>query len=137
MATPDTYTVEADDKYLYDWVTTGGTAVPHETPPTVKTQGTTTTNTAGTQTNNADITVDGTTGGVTIIAANANRKKAIIQNVGTANIRVGTGTLTATTGTQLVPGASAVWEAPFCPTAALKAIRETSTSSSAAGAETV
>ncbi len=94
-------------------------------------------NPVGTLTNTADATVDGTSGGVSALAANANRKACFIQNVGAANIRVGTGTLTATTGIQLVPGASLILEAPFCPTAVIKAIRETSTSSTVAVAEIV
>lgn len=93
------------------------------------------TNTAGTMTNTADAAVDATAGGVTALAANTSRKAAFIQNVGAANIRVGTGTLTATTGLQLIPGATLILQAPFCPTAAIKAIREGSVSSTVAVAE--
>lgn len=130
---PNPFDIGEDDVQLWRWLTTGGTANANDTPPTVKTQGTTTTNTAGTATHTADATVDSTAGGVTLLASNANRKAAFVQNVGTANIRVSVGgTPATTTGLQLTPGATLILEAPFCPTAAIKAIRETSTSSTAA-----
>lgn len=95
-------------------------------------------NTAGTPTHTADQTVDGTAGGVTILAANANRKTAFVQNVGAANIRVSVGgTPTATNGIQLVPGQRLTIDSPFCPTSAIKAIRESGVSSSAAVVEVV
>lgn len=95
-------------------------------------------NVAGTATHTADATVDSTAGGVTLLALNANRKGAIIQNTGTANIRVSVGgTPTTSTGIQLAAGASLTLAAPFCPTAAVKAIREGGTSSTAAVMEIV
>lgn len=89
---------------------------------------------AGTLTNTADVTVDSTSGGVTALAANTNRKVAIIQNTGSANIRVGT-TVTTSTGTQLSPGGYLVLEPPYPVTAAIKAIRESGTNSTVSAAE--
>jgi len=63
------------------------------------------------------------------LASNANRKAAIVQNVGNANIRVGVTGVTATTGKQLVPGETVVFEMPYVPTQELFAIREGSVSS--------
>lgn len=86
----------------------------------------------GTPSQAADVTVDGTAGGVTVLAANANRKSAVIQNVGSANMRVSVGgTPTATTGIQLAAGQTLSLRRPHCPTGAIKAIRESSTSTTA------
>jgi hypothetical protein len=78
----------------------------------------------GTLDNGAETVVDATAGGVEVLASNANRKCAIIQNVGNSNMRVGVSGVTATSGFQLVPGASAIFEPPFLPTGAIFAIRE-------------
>lgn len=89
--------------------------------------------TAGTPTHTADITVDATAGGVTLLASNANRKSAVIQNVGAANIRVSVGgTPTTTNGIQLAPGQTLALSMPYIPTGAIKAIREGGSSSTAA-----
>lgn len=74
---------------------------------------------------------------VSILAANTARKKYIVQNTGTANIRVGVTGVTATTGFRLVPGGSMVIEMPNCPTNAIFAIREGATSSIAFAQEIV
>jgi len=50
---------------------------------------------------------------VIVLPADPNRKASIIQNVGTENIRIGAAGVTSTTGIQLVPGATAIFEAPY------------------------
>lgn len=85
----------------------------------------------GTPSQAADVTVDATAGGVTVLAANVNRKSAVIQNVGSANCRVSVGgTPTTTNGIQLTPGQTLTLRRPHCPVGAVKAIRESSTSTS-------
>jgi hypothetical protein len=91
--------------------------------------------TVGTFTNGAQTVVDNTVGGVQIIAANANRKAVIIQNVGLQSIRVGVTGVSASTGIQLVAGATLIFEMQFCPTAAIFAIREGAVDSTAFTAE--
>lgn len=66
---------------------------------------------------------------VQILAADVNRKAALIQNVGIASIRVGVTGVTATTGFRLVPGQIVVLEMPYVPTQAIFAIREGAVSS--------
>jgi hypothetical protein len=61
---------------------------------------------------------------VQILAANPNRKTAVVQNTGTANIRVGAAGVTATTGLRLVPNQIAIYDEPDVPINALFAIRE-------------
>lgn len=61
---------------------------------------------------------------IQIVEANVNRKKLIIQNVGNANIRVGTTGVSATTGIRLSPNGVAIFDMPDCPTNAIFAIRE-------------
>lgn len=92
---------------------------------------------AGTAADSDDIAVDNTAGGVTILAANANRKSAMIQNVGSANMRVTTddSAPTATHGKQVGPGDSLVLSQPNCPTAAVKAIREGASDTTASVSE--
>ncbi len=68
---------------------------------------------------------------VSILAANANRKTAIVQNTGAANIRVGVAGVTAVTGFRLAPGESLTYNMPFVPTQELFAIREGAISSTA------
>lgn len=58
---------------------------------------------------------------VEVLAANANRKKAVIQNTGLGNVRVGVNGVTATTGMRLVPNGHVILES----TQAIYAIRET------------
>lgn len=100
---------------------------------------TTAANTTGTVTQSDDVTVDGTAGGVTLLAANTARKSAMVQNVGSANIRVtyDGSAPTATHGIQLTPGATLRLSQPNVSQSAVKAIREGSTSSSASRSETV
>lgn len=78
--------------------------------------------------------VNGTESSVTgsaaqILAANTSRKRAVIQNTGTANIRVGITGVTTTTGIQLYPGGSMIIEPPLVDYGAIFAIREGSISS--------
>jgi hypothetical protein len=75
---------------------------------------------------NDDIVVDGTAGGVVLLAANPGRKSALIINVGAEPMRVTTdGTApTATHGKRVVSGGSLSMSSPYCPTKEVKAIRE-------------
>ena len=61
---------------------------------------------------------------VQILAANASRKKLIIQNVGIMPMRVGVSGVTATTGMRLSSDGSVLFEMPHCPTQAIFAIRD-------------
>jgi hypothetical protein len=64
-----------------------------------------------------------------ILAANANRKAVIVQNISaTAACRVGVTGVTNATGIQVVAGATLILEMPYCPTAELFAIREAAVS---------
>lgn len=91
--------------------------------------------TAGTATDTTDVAVAGTA--VQLLATNATRKSALIQNVGDAAMRVTTdgSTPTATHGKRLVAGAALSLTSPYCPTAAVSAIRETATSTTANASE--
>lgn len=83
----------------------------------------------GTLTNGAETAVAAVA--VQVLAANVNRKSAIIQNVSAspaANVRVGVAGVTATTGVRLAPGDKLILEMPYVPTQALFAIRETAVS---------
>lgn len=82
--------------------------------------------TIGVPVNSDDVLVDGTAGGVTILAANAVRKGALIENAGTANCRVTIdgSAPTATHGIQLLPGGTLTLQYPYCPALIIKAIRE-------------
>jgi hypothetical protein len=94
--------------------------------------------TGGTPAAQDDVAVDNTAGGVTVLAAAAQRKSALIQNTGAANMRVtydGTAP-TATHGFQLAPGATMRLSGPYCPTAAVLAIREGAVSTTAAREQT-
>lgn len=82
---------------------------------------------SGTLANGAETAVSSSA--VQIIASNANRKKLIVQNTGTANIRVGITGVTATTGARIVPNGTLLYEMPNCPTQAIFAIRESGTDS--------
>lgn len=66
---------------------------------------------------------------VQVIAANTARISVIVQNVGAANVRVGTSGVTATTGVRLVPNGHLLLEIPSCPVGAIFAIREGAISS--------
>lgn len=61
---------------------------------------------------------------VEVLAANADRKEAVIQNTGDAVVRVGVAGVTASTGIRLRPGASVTFEMPHCHVGAVYAIRE-------------
>jgi hypothetical protein len=74
---------------------------------------------------------------VIILPANLIRKAAVIQNVGPATIRIGVIGVTSTTGIQLVPGATAILEMPYCPLDAIYAIEEAGASSVAFATEVV
>lgn len=83
----------------------------------------------GSFTNPTDITVSSTSG--QILAANVSRVAFMIQNTGSANVRVGIGiTPTATRGFQLTPGQILTMEPPFQITSAVNAIREGGSDSS-------
>lgn len=86
--------------------------------------------------NAAAITVDATSGGVILLAANASRWSFVIQNVGSASIMVGKSGVTATSGlVQLDPGGVWAEEGKFCPKDEIRAIRIGSVSGSARAVE--
>jgi len=79
--------------------------------------------TDGTWADGAQTTVGGTA--VQVLAANANRKSAVIQNVGDEAVRLGPTGVTATSGwVSLAAGAIFVLSQPYCPSVAVFAIRE-------------
>lgn len=92
---------------------------------------------AGTPTTTADQTVGAAS--ASILAANANRKSAIIQNTGTANARVCIDGVTATAskGLKLVPGQFITLTAPHVPRSAITAIRESGSDTTVAVVEVV
>jgi hypothetical protein len=92
-------------------------------------------NTIGTWANGVQTAVNGTA--VQIQASNANRKRLLIQNVGTTNIRIGVSGVTATTGTRLTPGSVLILQTPNVETNAIFSIAETSIASIALTQETV
>lgn len=77
--------------------------------------------------NGTQTTVAGTA--VQIQAANTTRRRLIVQNTGSANIRVGIAAVSATTGVRLVPGETLIFQMPYVETSAIFAIREGATSS--------
>lgn len=91
----------------------------------------------GEATDNDDIVVDGTAGGVVLLAANAGRKSALIINIGAEPMRVTTdgSAPTATHGKRVVAGGSLALSSPYCPTKEVKAIREGAVSTSANASE--
>lgn len=95
----------------------------------------TTTFPVGTLNNGAETAVAGTA--VSVLAANANRKKLIVQNTGIANVRLGTTGVTATTGVRLAAGTTTIMDMPHCPTNAIFAIREGAVSSTVLAQEVV
>ena len=84
-----------------------------------------------------DVTVDGTSGGITILAANPGRKSALIINTGEYSMRVTTdgSAPTATHGKLVASGAALSLASPFCPTLAVKGIRSTANSTTANASE--
>lgn len=89
----------------------------------------------GTLNNGAETAVAGTA--VSILSANANRNKLIIQNTGAANVRIGTTGVTATTGFRLTVGATIIMDNPECPINEIFAIREGAISSTILAQEVV
>ena len=86
--------------------------------------------------NATQTTVEGSA--VSIKAANDARRAIIIQNVGSAPMRVGLSNVTATTGIKLAAGETLTISSDaqmLCPTAAVYAIRDGSTSTTACVAE--
>lgn len=81
----------------------------------------------GTLNNGAETSVSSSA--VSVLSSNANRKAAIIQNVGSANVRVGITGVTATTGVRLKPDGRLTLGQPNVFTGAVFAIREGSTDS--------
>lgn len=82
-------------------------------------------NPTGTATNGTQVSTAGA-GAVSILAANANRKSALITNITTlATVRIGVSGVTATTGiARLLPGDILVLTMPYCPDEELFMIRE-------------
>jgi hypothetical protein len=76
----------------------------------------------GTLNNGAQTAVSSTA--VSILAANAARRKLLLQNVGTAPARIGTTGVTATTGIALPAGGVMIFDMPNCPTNVIFAIRD-------------
>lgn len=74
---------------------------------------------------------------VQVLASNANRKWAVIQNVGVSNIRIGITGVTATTGVLVVPNGNITFQMPNIPTDAIFAIRDGSVDSIALAIEAV
>lgn len=86
---------------------------------------------------NDDVVVDGTVGGVVLLAANKYRKSALIINTGATAMRVTTdGTApTATRGKLIESGTALALSSPYCPTTEVKAIRQGTSSTSANASE--
>lgn len=81
----------------------------------------------GTLTNGAETAVGAAA--VQVIAANASRKKLIVQNTGLGDVRVGVSGVTATSGVRLIRNGSIIFDMPDCPTQAIFAIRDGAVSS--------
>lgn len=86
---------------------------------------------------NDDVTVDATVGGVTLLPENAHRKSALIANVGEEPMRITTdgSAPTPTHGKQIVAGAALSLAGPYCPTKAIKAIRQGAANTTANASE--
>lgn len=80
----------------------------------------------GTAIANGQVTVDTTSGGVTVAAARDTRKTILIRNGGSVAIYVGTGTVSSTTGFLVNPGEAIM----LSTTAAVKAIAASSSATS-------
>lgn len=91
----------------------------------------------GEATDNDDVTVDGTVGGVTLLAANPARKSALIINTGTAPMRVTTdgSAPTATHGKLLTEGSALSLASPYCPVKEVKGIRQGASNTTANASE--
>lgn len=85
--------------------------------------------------NGTETAVAGTA--VSVLAANGSRKWCVVQNTGTANVRIGITGVTATTGIQVTPGSLIVLEAPWVHQGAIYAIREGANSSTVFTTEAV
>lgn len=72
-----------------------------------------------------------------IVAANANRSTALVQNTGTANIRVGPPGVTTTTGLRVVPNQTVFYEEPNVYKGEIWAIAESIASVAFAQEETI
>lgn len=83
--------------------------------------------TTATFNNGAETAVSSTA--VQVAAALSTRKKLIVQNTGTGNVRIGTTGVTATTGLRLTPGSVITFDNPNIVTNAIFAIREGGTDS--------
>ena len=79
----------------------------------------------GNSSDNDDVVVDGTVGGVLLLNANPKRRTALIVNIGEAEMRVTTdGTPpSATRGKIVPPGAQLELTSPYCPAGEVRAIR--------------
>lgn len=77
----------------------------------------------GKATDNDDVVVDDTEGGVILLSENLARKSALISNVGAYGMRVTTdGSIpTPTHGKVLISGATLSMSSPYCPTSEIKA----------------
>lgn len=117
------FSTEETRRVLWGWLTRGGTFDPAVTGPVVNNSEFYAT---GTLANGAETAVSSTA--VSVLAANADRKKLIVQNVGANAVRVGTTGVAATTGVRLAAGAALVVDMPHCPTNAIFAIRESADS---------
>lgn len=111
---------------LREWLTRGDTVSPSTTGPNLGTVTMSETYPVGTLANGAETAVSSSA--VSVLAANANRKKLIVQNTGVNTVRIGTTGVTATTGFRLTAGATMVFDMPHCPTNAVFAIRESADS---------
>lgn len=91
----------------------------------------------GASKDNDDVTVDATAGGVTLLAANPQRKTALIINTGANPMRVTTdgSNPTATHGKLVAAGSALALSAPFCPTNVVKAIQQGASSTTANASE--
>lgn len=90
----------------------------------------------GTPNFTTDVAVDNTATGVEVLAAAATRKRLIVQNTGANPVRFSIGSNpTATHGLRLAAGESRAFDAPFCPTGAVRAIREGGSNSTVACCE--
>lgn len=91
----------------------------------------------GEATDNDDVVVDATVGGVVLLAANPGRKSALIINVGSESMRVTTdgSDPTPTHGKLVIGGASLMLSSPYCPTKEVKAIRQGATDTTANASE--
>lgn len=92
---------------------------------------------SGEATDNDDVVVDDTAGGVILLEANRARKSALIINTGDAPMRVTTdgSAPTSTHGKLLVAGATLTLSSPYCPYVEVKGIRAGSSDTTANASE--